>query len=350
VTSSVVGPTGPQAFFRFLRKAAWFAVPLVLFLIAFLYVTDFVIRRELGLPTDERLRFGFERVRRGSYDIVVLGNSRIYHGVNPDRLGRPGFNFAFEAETMNHFYYKAEFLRRAGVSYHVLVLGIDEYSFGRPPSPGHIWHRSVRGQSLYADYFAPAYVADFPVGERGLGLDVASILSPVDNEAFNFFMHMRFQRAASVALGLLAARPPRAARWTHGYIKDNGQRVEPRLAALIDDTFVVEKYPRLPVHERYFERLLQEAGRAGIDVIVVKPPLQPDVRYTSSREFEAWIEARTADARVPFLNYAANPYFVGRHFLDRVHLTEAGADEFSTMLGRDIAIALKNRAPAPVSR
>ena len=74
---------------------------LVLFL-APIFVTAWVVERAarplwpeaVGPGMVERIDRSFAAASAGGYDVLLVGNSRIYRGLNPDELGVRAYNFA----------------------------------------------------------------------------------------------------------------------------------------------------------------------------------------------------------------------------------------------------------------
>ena len=57
-----------------------------------------------GPSTKELVDFNFNHALENNYNLLILGNSRIYRGINPDKLSLSAYNFAFDAEYSNQYW------------------------------------------------------------------------------------------------------------------------------------------------------------------------------------------------------------------------------------------------------
>ena len=116
---------GLAALGRFVVRFALFAAPLALALGLYVHYSGQIIRREFDTPEDERFAHSFDRAVKRTYSAVILGNSRIYWSVNPDKLAVSAYNFAFDNDSYNQFYYKLKYLDAHHVKYDALLVGVD---------------------------------------------------------------------------------------------------------------------------------------------------------------------------------------------------------------------------------
>jgi hypothetical protein len=157
-----------------------------------------------GPGSKERIDLSFAAVRARPYDCIIVGNSRLYRGVNPDRLGMSAYNFAQDDDAFNQIFYKLKFLETNNVRVSTLVMGVDYFQFS--------FVSNARNHA-YAPHFPAAYLDDFPKPpasriEQWLG----AALHPIDEAAFNAFMARYFTRPASLlverTLMRLRGEPP----------------------------------------------------------------------------------------------------------------------------------------------
>ncbi len=283
----------------------------------------------VGPSTLERIERSFAAAAAGDYDVLVLGNSRIYRGVNPDMLGVRAYNFAQDDDAFNQVFYKLQYLDRRGVRFHTIVLGVDYFEFS---------FLSDRRNFAYARFLGEEYLRDFAAPGAGrIERVLNAVLHPIDEQAFNNTMIRRFTRPASLLIERALARaqgspappPIRAELKANGqYILEAGpQRVDP----------IRRDATRLPIQEQYFKRILQWDSERNVAVVIVMPPLRrmeldaypPGV----VEEFDAWLANTARDYGARYVNFARHPDFGDSDFADVTHLNEAAADRWSRMLG-----------------
>ena len=69
----------------------------------------------------EQLRVSFNNVLQNDFDLLLLGNSRVYRGVNPDKLSVSSYNFSHDNDGFNQLYFKLEYLEKRNISYKRLL-------------------------------------------------------------------------------------------------------------------------------------------------------------------------------------------------------------------------------------
>jgi hypothetical protein len=331
---------GLAALRRFAVRVALFAGPLALALGLYVHYSGQIIRREFDTPEDERFAHSFDRAVTRTYSAVILGNSRIYWSVNPDKLTVPAYNFAFDNDSYNQFYYKLKYLDAHQVKYDALLIGVDYFSFS------NLWsHRNY----AYAKYLGPEYLRDYR-SDATARFDVNALFRGIDNEEFNRIMTERFTRTLPMlveyAFVSLTGRPK---SWSRGFVRENGQRVFSGHTAAGEVVKPgMRQHTRLPIQEKYFEAILALAKERKLKAVLVMPPTR-DIELNSYppgalTEFDAWLDAKAKAYGVPFLTYAGRPEFVAADFADFSHLTPKGADKFSAILDVDLlALGLGTR-------
>jgi hypothetical protein len=319
-----------RAFLQFLSFALAVAAPA--------FVIERVARplwpEAAGPSLQERIETGFAKVLTRPFECIAVGNSRIYRGINPDRLGISAYNFAQDDDAFNHIYYKLRYLEDHGVRPEALVIGVDYFQFS---------FLSERRNFAYAPYFAQGYLEDFArPPQSGAGRVMWAALHPIDESVFNAFMVRHFTRPAALLLerGLARLRNETAAPPVRVFVKDNGQYVvEAPPGPLVP---VERDATRLPIQERYFEASLDWARRNGVRVFLVMPPLHQRERASYSPgvvpAFDRWLEERAAAYGATYLNFSAHADFDASDFADVTHLTTEAADRFSEMLGHAMRV------------
>lgn len=288
----------------------------------------------VGPTIEDLMRRSFGGAASRSYDDLVLGNSRIFRGVNPDKLGVAAYNFAYDNDSFNQSYFKLKYLEARGVRFNTLVLGVDYFEFA---------FVSGSRNATYGAYLGAEYLKDYaPLTGTRASAFVSRVLHPVDESAFNVYMSIGFTRPAARLLTVTLGRalgdtqPP----LPRMFMRDNGQYVVDGDARR--DWDLIRRDPaRLPFQVDYFRKTLACARARHVATILVMPPVR-DVEISSYApgvvaEFDGWLAREAAASGAVYLNYTNDPAFSTADFSDITHLTEAGADKFSALLGRDLA-------------
>lgn len=89
-----------------------------------------------GPNTAEQIKMSFENSVKVEYDCYFLGNSRVYRGINPDKITSVNsYNFAHNNDSYNQMYYKLLYLLNAGKQIDCLIIGT---VLRKPPMKGII--------------------------------------------------------------------------------------------------------------------------------------------------------------------------------------------------------------------
>lgn len=283
----------------------------------------------------ERIERSFAGATSRNYDVLLMGNSRIYRGLNPDVMGHRAYNFAQDDDAFNQVYYKLTYLGDRGVRFHTLVLGVDYFEFS---------FLSDRRNVAYAKFLGEEYLRDFSTPAPGRSARVLNaVLHPIDEQAFNNVMIRYFTRPAALlverAMAMLQDSPdPTPIRVV---LKDNGQYVLDAGRQRVDP--IRRDATRLPIQEAYFRRTLQWCADRNIRVVMLMPPVRQMELDTYPpgvvEAFDDWLERAAREHRASYVNFARHPDFTDADFADVTHLTEVAADRLSRLVGAELGAA-----------
>ena len=83
---------------RFIQKVMLFASPLFLFVVA----SELIIRR---IPNDYSYKNAYLRDNAGDVEVLVLGSSHGFYGVDPVCFSRRGFNASHLSQSLDYDYF-----------------------------------------------------------------------------------------------------------------------------------------------------------------------------------------------------------------------------------------------------
>ncbi len=300
---------------RFRRRVLQFAlIPVLCSLpwlpIGLIFGQQF-LERAKGPSTQTQIDQSFRNALARQYDLLFLGNSRIYRGINPDRFDLPAYNFGCNDDTFNHVYYKLKWLRKHGVQFRYLALGVDLFQFS---------YMSFYRNREYARYFGEDYLADYEHRPwRDLGLQLRKRIRAL-NPKYVFMPNNGriFQR-------------------------ENGQYIKPGRARPTDTARRSTR--RLPVQVAYFEKVLEDCRQHGVTVFLCMLPVRPEERNCYQpgeiEEFMDFIRGYTSDD-VILLDYTYDERYGMSDYTDITHFNEAAAERFSVQLNEAIMARLSS--------
>jgi predicted peroxiredoxin len=294
---------------RFRRRVWCFILTPCLLLVPWLPIGviygQFFLERAKGPTSETQINNSFHGAETREYDLLMLGNSRIYRGLNPDRFSIPSYNFGCNDDTFNQLYFKLKWLRERNVSFRYLVMGVDLFQFS---------YMSDYRNEVYTRYFGEPYLADYeshPWKDRGMQLR-AFIRSLNPKYMFTPNNGRIFQR-------------------------DNGQYIKPGRAKPTDTARRTTK--RLPANVEYFENILADCQEHGVKVFLCMPPTRPEERNCYQEgEIEDFMQfiRQYVTEDVVLIDYTFDEGYAMSDFTDITHLNEAAAERFSVQLNESL--------------
>lgn len=116
------------------------------------YAGSLLACRVYGDSAMEQIDKSFTNALRREYNLVFLGNSRVYHGIAPDAFPGRAYNFAHDNDSFNQGVYKLKYLLDNNVKIDTLCLGVDYFEFGIFSSTKNY---------CYDKYFSTDYQSDY---------------------------------------------------------------------------------------------------------------------------------------------------------------------------------------------
>lgn len=299
--------------FRLFKKVLLVLSGLLLLGFIYLQTAPAVIGKTMGPSIRERIDRNFADVKNNQYDLIILGNSKIVQGLNPDKFYLPTYNFAHNDDAFNQCYYKLLYLEDVHKLPRYVLMGVDYFEFS---------FLSDARNYAYKPYFRAGYLEDFELS-RSSFIDYKNHL----NKSFNEWMELKFTSTAPVFIESILS--PTTAGVP--YMRPNGQYVEEGKAS--EDDFTPRDSSVLPLQLDYFNRVIRFCAEKNIRLFLLMPP----VRSNELKNYQAGTINRfnrlfSSYPAAPFLNFSLDERFSIDDYIDIAHLNEAAADRFSSIV------------------
>lgn len=310
---------------RILAQLLFHGLVLGAILLGFHQLANRHLARTFGPSTARQIAFGFETVaRQPAFDCILLGNSRIYRGLNPSLLPGRAFNFAQDGDSYNHAFYKLVYLEQQHKLPKIVILGIDYFMFSQL-DPARL--------SYYQAHFPARFTDDYRDFSRSQG-ERGRAFGQFENERLNAQLDCRYSKA----FALLWQRHPAPRS-----LADNGQyRLESLQPAegyrRSPYNPVRRSAERLPVQLAYFRKCLQLCGQHQLRVVLVMPPIngyELDA-YTPEQRRNFWKALAELAPGAQVLSYARDTRFHLKDYADFTHLKLSATDRLSRILAEDL--------------
>lgn len=285
--------------FLFFLPAFVYSIIAILFMPYFLSLSN-------GPSTKQQITYSFENASNLEYELLILGNSRTYRGINPDRLSIKSFNFSHDNDSYNQIYYKLKYLIDIEKDIKYLILGLDYFQFS---------FKSDTRNYVYADFFDSKYMDDF-------------------EESSVFVKKMDYYLSNINPKKILSLSP----KENKSFLRENGQYIKAGLAKETDT--ITRDMNRLDIQIKYFEKTLLLCDQKKIKVFIVNLPTRQNElnSYTNNEidEFDNFIKSYVDNKYVFYLNFSKFEGFTTKDYTDITHFNENAANHFTEILNKKI--------------
>lgn len=297
----------------FILKSVVFCIPGLVFSLVLMVALPGLLSLQYGPTTKQQISSSFDNALRRDYQLLILGNSRTYRGLNPDFFTLKAFNFSHDNDSYNQIYHKLLYLMGKGKHFDYLVLGTDYFQFS---------FKADSRNFVYGDWLGKEYMKDYD-DTNLLMLKLQYYLRNVDLKR------------------LLSFRPKK----NKPFLRDNGQYIKNGKAKAGDQAR--RSIKRLDFQVRYFVETLRLCKSNGIKIFIVMPPARKNELDLYERaeliEFNSFLSEYVDNKAVFYLNYSESTDYLTADYTDVTHLNEAAANRFSQQLDSDIVRLIRTQ-------
>lgn len=296
---------------RFLFQFSIFTIPIIIYSILAIFIIPSLLTIQNGPSTKQQIDLSFENAIKLEYDVLILGNSRTYRGLNPDIFSMNTFNFSHDNDSYNQLFYKLRFLLENKKDFKYLILGVDYFQFS---------FLSNSRNYVYADYLGVDYLNDYS-----------------DNV---FLLKLKYHFSNIDPQKLLLLKPNK----NIPVFRENGQFI---VSGIADENDAIQRdIKRLKIQEEYFKRIIDLCDANNIKVFLIMLPIrQNELNSYSAKEiinFNKYINTFVNDVNIYYLDYSLNNDFETKDYTDITHFNEAAADRFSKMVNDSLVSIIKH--------
>lgn len=279
-----------------------------IYIILYLFVLPGLIEKTEGPSTEAQIVSSFNNAKSKNYEILIIGNSGLYRGIDPDCFSLSSYNFSHDNDSFNQIYYKLKYLENNNKRFKYIILGVSYFQFSFISDTRNYVYGELLDKEYLKDY-DEAYFFDNFLKKYNL----------LDNSRWIFIKNLFAERKFT------------------SYLKDNGQYVRPGVASANDKYYYSIR--RLPVQVKYFELILDFCKRKNIKVFICMLPTRENalINYTEEemREYDSFISSYT-DGNIHYLNYSRQKGWGLSDYTDITHFNENAAKRFSRLLSNDM--------------
>lgn len=271
-------------------------------------LAHFLNQRRL-LTTEYQIRRSFELMRISKFDTLIIGNSRVYRGVDPEVLSTSSFNFSHDNDSFNQIYYKL-LVVLDNHQIKTLVLGVDYFQFSVFSDSRNYAYYNQLSFDYLKDY---SFLSNLRTIVRRMlfpqTYDVTSSIGSVLSRKTDHWLELTQQGQLRI--------------WG---IHNGGQGFDGK-----------RESNRLTLQDQYFNKILKLCKSQDIELKLLMMPCQEKVltNYHPSdiAKFDHFFESQVSSfSRGEFLNFSSDEDFSPTDFNDLTHLSPEAATRFSKKL------------------
>lgn len=291
---------------QFILKILLFIFPAFVYSIIAILFMPYFLSLSNGPSTKQQITYSFNNASNLEYELLILGNSRTYRGINPEKLSYTSFNFSHDNDSYNQIYYKLKYLIDVEKDIKYLILGLDYFQFS---------FKSDTRNYVYADFLDNKYMDDF-------------------EESSVFVKKMDYYFSNINPKKILSLYP----KENKPFLRENGQYIKPGFANETDT--ITRDMNRLDFQIKYFDRILSLCDKKSIKVFIVNLPTRQNElnSYTNNEidEFDNFIKSYVDNKYVFYLNFSKFEGFTTKDYTDITHFNENAANHFTEILNKKI--------------
>ncbi|MCU0428718.1 MAG: DUF1574 domain-containing protein [Cytophagaceae bacterium] len=295
---------------KFILTIGLFSVPALIYSIVAMLFMPFFLSLANGPSTKQQIASSFNNATKQEYELLILGNSRTYRGINPSKLNYQAYNFSHDNDSYNQMYYKLKYLIDCKKDFRYLILGTDYFQFS---------FKSDTRNYVYADFLSNDYMNDFE--EKNVYIEkIEYYLSNINPKKI---------------LSLIPQKDK-------PFLRENGQYIKPGIA--MENDTITRDISRLDFQVNYFKGILSLCKKKGIKVFITNLPTRSNElkSYTIGQieEFDNFIEGYVDNRSVFYFNFSRIEGFGLNDFTDITHLNENAANRFTEILNKQLGVQI----------
>jgi len=313
------------------------SISIICITIPALYLNYSYLKTEkiLGPNTKHQIEQSFENLQKDKYELLFIGNSRLYRGINSILFNVKACNFSYDGDTYLQTFYKLKYLNDYDIGYKCVVISADYFSFSLLADNSY---------GNYYDFFNENYkkvcnsnMVKLPTFKSSIKKETNSLVcfSAMDkyNDEFNAWITKNFSNTIiPFAKGLIntdANRP---------MLKNNGQYILNTKAS--ENDFIERSSDVYKPLQCYLDSIIDLCKVKNIKLVMTMLPTRENELNNFTQEYQKQIDdyfiSKSDDKMVYFFNYKNDKSFKLNHYSDLTHFSVEGADKFSMKLNSDL--------------
>lgn len=307
-----------------------FQILLLFFLpiVTIAFVAEYSLRQ---IPNDYSYKNQWMEMNSKNIDVLCLGPSTVYYGINPYFFTKRAFNASHVSQSINYdrFIFSKFFNRMDSLKY--LILDIDYWSPFSSLETGDEWWRAKNYAIYYgSDYHNGELKYNYELAVHKIGTFKTAFKGLETTLGVTEYSNINVNK---LGFGLNYSSKNKRRDW------DNG-----KLNALRQNDWIKKQIP-LHLIERnrlFIDEIIKKCKEKGVKVLLITSPT-----YTTFRENldTNYLKIKNDFCRsfvietnnIAFADFSNDVRFVEEDFFDAYHLNEIGARKLTTIINNKLS-------------
>jgi len=301
---------------EFLKKIVLFFFPIIFIFCG----AEYILRH---IPNDYSSKNNYLKQNGNEIEILILGSSHAYRGINPSYFDCTTFNAAYVSQTIDYDYFIFKKFEKELTSLETIVLTISPFTLYNQLQDGtESWR--VKNYSIY--YQVPKKI------ESHLDFELTSMRSKVNFKRFYSYYLLKRTPNLSQENGFKTFSLPQLSQ--NEFVKS---------AREASERHNYKTLKRKKQNQNYINNIVQYGKKNGIDIVFVFPPVSEDyyslIQENQKTETRSFIGGLVkSNDHLYSVDLTTNEMFQRDHFQNADHLNKKGAEKLSSYLNEKICV------------
>jgi hypothetical protein len=295
---------------KFLKLLLLFFIPIIIGMISF----EFLLR---AIPNDYSYKKQYLDKNAKEIEVLYLGNSHIFYGINPEFSNFNSFNAAYGSQSLNYDFAILNKYKNQWKKLKFIIIPVDYTSMYSSIEDG-IEKWRVKNYALYFDIKSFEISNNFEILNGKLLKNIVRIKS--------FYLNKRSDISCN-KLGYGTAFNSKNAK----NLEETGKE------AALNHTKKIENNVSFPKNEKALKSIIELAQQKNIKVIFITSPayktytdrLKPQQLKNTISHVKTLV---SKNKHTYYLDLLDDPRFETRDFFDADHLNEIGSKKFTLIM------------------
>jgi hypothetical protein len=295
-----------------------YSVILVTLLLITLIIGELLVE---SLPNPFKTKNEYMLSHASDVNMLILGSSHTYYGINPEYLDCKSFNLANPTQIYKYDYYLLAHYAEKYKNLNTIIIPISYFSFFSTP------HEK---RDDYSNYLMNYHIyMDYPCNNWAPKYNIEAYYPTIFQGKIISFLQGKVRNCSDLGFG------------TDFALKNKVKNAEVNTAISEVELHTRKDRQYLDYHLKYLIDIIQFCKKRSIKLVLITTPKSKfyyNLIDNTEQQKETYqiIEKLKNKYKLPYYNYLKDSRFVSDDFYDADHLSDVGAMKFTKILNEDL--------------